>query len=148
VARCCWRQRQTWPLGGRVAMVLALVFASLRAWPWNYALLETARALMRAVDIHNDRLVVKTLLAVLLLLGVLSLAWRWRHLATEAAAAGCALGLGLQALLLSLETASLDDLLPSWTRQQPGRYLLEGACAAVAWLSLNVHRSAREDAPA
>ncbi len=151
VARHCWRRRQAWPLGGPIATGLAILFASLRAWPWNYALLEAARTAMHAVDIHDDRLVVKTLLVVLLLvllLAALSLGWRWRRHVTETAAAGCALGLGLQALLLSFETASLDDLLPGWSQQQPGRYLLEGTFAAGAWFSLSVQRKAHEDAPA
>lgn len=131
-AALCWSKRQGragfWP----GAALLAVLFASLRAWPWNYAVLDAARSALRRAGVYDDRIWIKAVLAIALACLVVLLLRRWRHLAAERATLVCHLALGVQATLLAVETASLDDPLPGWLFQQPGRYLFEGACAALA----------------
>lgn len=117
---------RTWP---RAVAVCALVFASVRAFPWNYWLLEAARSGLRAIGIYEDRLWVKIVLAVVLVLVACTVAGRvLRHASSPLLRAG----IGLHATLLAIETCSLDDALPTFCVTQPGRYLLEGAFASLA----------------
>lgn len=115
--------------------MLALLFGSLRAYPYNYLLLDAARALLRTVGWYDERLPVKWLLAaVLALLGALLV---WREVRKARAGANptprlLLVGLGAQAALLAVETCSLDDALPRALVQQPGRYLYEGTALALA----------------
>ena len=120
----------------RTGVVAALVFASLRAWPWNYALLEGARGLLRAAGCYDDRLWVKFAVGVafvaVIAVGVATS--RWRRLAPAVAVAH--LGVALQAVLLAIETASLDEALPGVLFTQPWRYALEGTFAGLALAGL------------
>jgi len=131
-----WQRRPQWPGLWLTAALAATVFASMRAWPWNYWLLQAARACLRAVGVYDDRIWFKAVLAVALLLVIVFAVRRMQRLSHNPAALGCCIGLALQALLLAIETLSLDDLLPAAIERQPGRYLTEGSCAAIALLSL------------
>lgn len=130
-----------WRAQRRGAACLALWFASVRAWPWNYLLLDAARAGLRALSVYDDRIVAKWVLLALLAasaLAALVVVWRRRGAANGLplpAQLGLLVQLGLlaQFVLLAMETCSLDDWLPGWAVRQPGRYLLEGAALCLAW---------------
>lgn len=134
------RRGRTW----RTGVVAALVFASLRALPWNYALLEVARGLLREAGCYDDRwlgkLGVGVLFVAVVALGVVTS--RWRQLAPAVAVAH--LGVALQAVLLAIETASLDEVLPGMLFTQPWRYALEGTFVGLALAGLACVRTSRE----
>jgi len=136
-----WQRRAQWRGLWIGAAMAAMVFASMRAWPWNYWLLEAARAGLRAIGVYDERIWFKALLAVALFLAMVFATRRIRRLAHDPVAFGCCLGLGLQALLLVIETLSLDDLLPNVIERQPGRYLTEGSCVTIALVSLACSKS-------
>lgn len=116
---------------------LALVFASMRAYRWNYALLEGARSLLRGAGVYDDRAWIKLVLAVALILFTFVAARRVRRILREPAALLCGVALGLQGTLLLIETMSLGDFVPQWFLQQPIRYLAEGCFGAVALVALH-----------
>lgn len=131
LAVALWRQHR------RAAGLLALLFGSLRAYPYNYLLLDAARALLRTVGWYDERLPVKWLLAAALALLAALLLWReLRKVRTGSDEPPLLLlvGLGAQAALLAVETCSLDEALPRALVQQPGRYLYEGTALALAFL--------------
>jgi hypothetical protein len=117
------------------AACLALWFASVRAWPWNYLLLDAARAGLRALSVYEDRIAAKwALLTVLAALALVALVVVWRRRgAANGLPVPAQLGLLAQSVLLAMETCSLDDWLPGWAVRQPGRYLLEGCALCLAW---------------
>ncbi len=129
-------KRREWPRFATLGIAVAVLFASVRAWPWNYLFLESARGVLRQVGVYNDRFWFKLLLAVGLLLAIVTAARNLRRLARDRTALACCLGLGLQGILLAIETMSLDDPLPRWLVQQPGRYLAESTFVGVALVAL------------
>lgn len=132
LALLAWRRRAVaGPLWGGIAAA-ALAFASMRAWPWNYLLLEAARFALRGLGVYDDRLVAKALLAVLLVAAIALGARALRRVHWVLATTICASAVALQGCLLAIETLSLDDALPSCLFAQPTRYLLEGSFASLA----------------
>jgi hypothetical protein len=124
-----------WRHHRRGAALLALSFGSLRAYPYNYLLLDAARALLRTFGWYDERMPVKWLLAAVLATLAALLLWREvRRVRAGANSMPVLLlgGLGAQAVLLAIETCSFDDALPRPLVQQPGRYLYEGAALALA----------------
>lgn len=141
-----WRaygRRRDW--GGLAAAVAfaAVLFASVRAYKWNYAVLEAARRALRAAGVYEGRVGWKLALGgALLCAGVLL--WRCvRRAAPEPRAIVCVAAMLLQAALLGIETFSLDDALPRVMKDQPGRYLIEGSCVALALWALRPARGGR-----
>ena len=111
---------------------LALVYASMRAWRWNYVLLERARGLLRRFEVYDDRIWFKLVVAVALVLVLVVILRSMRRIAREPAALLCGVGMALQGTLLAIETLSLDDFIPRLLVQQPVRYLAEGSFAVIA----------------
>lgn len=136
VALQAWRRwcsvRSVW-LG---FSVLALVFASMRSYRWNYALLEGARGMLRDAGVYSDRTWIKVALAVALIAFICMAVSKMRRVVRDPAALLCGAGLGLQAVLLLVETMSLDDYVPQFCLQQPLRYLAEACFGAVALAAL------------
>lgn len=132
LALLAWRRRAAAgpPWAGVAAT--ALVFASMRAWPYNYLLLEAARCVLRGLGVYDDRLVAKALLAVLLVAAIALAVRALRRARWAGATTICTSAVALQGGLLAIETLSLDDALPSCLFAQPTRYLLEGSFAAMA----------------
>lgn len=130
----------------RAGVAATLLFASMRAWPWNYLLLEGARGGLRAAGVYDDRLWAKIVVGALFVAVVASGAAtsRWRRLPPAVLVAH--LGAALQAALLTIETASLDEALPGVLFQQPWRYGLEGAFAAMTLAGLSRARAGRTEA--
>ena len=97
-------------------------------------MLDGGRRVLQAAGLHADRVWFK--LALGLVLGIAFAVAGVRFLRAPrrraAAVAMCHAGLAMQAVLLCIETTSLDDALPRAVTRQPGRYLYEGTCAAVA----------------
>ncbi|MFM1872249.1 MAG: hypothetical protein RL398_1671 [Planctomycetota bacterium] len=124
-----------WRSQRRGAACLVLWFASVRAWPWNYLLLDAARAGLRALSVYDNRIVAKwSLLAVLAASALVALVVVWRRRgAANGLPVPAQLGLLAQFVLLAMETCSLDDWLPGWAVRQPGRYVLEGGALCLAW---------------
>lgn len=138
VAIGCWRQAP--PRGWRIAAVAAAVFASVRALRWNYGLLLGARELLFAAGVYDDRIVGKLALGALLVVAIAFAVVALRRVGAPALRTTLA-GVALQAALVLVETCSLDDAMPRWTMQQPGRYLVEGAFLAIS--SFGVRRAMR-----
>lgn len=137
VALQAWQRRCTVRTVWLGYSALALVFASVRACRWNYALLEGARGLLRRAGLYNDRIWFKLILLVALIVFIFVAARRMRRLLHEPAALLCGVGLGMQGTLLLIETMSLDDFVPRWFFQQPVRYLAEGCFGAVALVAFH-----------
>jgi hypothetical protein len=136
VASCAllWRSRVAGPWWSCASA--AAVFATLRAWPWNYGLLDVARSLLRYCGAYEERFWSKVVLAGALVLLVTSCVRGLRRWAHEPAVIGCCAGLGLQGVLIAIETLSLDEVLPGWLLRQPVRYLAEGCFVCVALIAL------------
>jgi hypothetical protein len=119
---------------GRVVVVFAVGAASCRAWPWNYFVLDGGRSLLQLAGLHADRAWFKLGLGVALVLAAVVLAARFLRSPRRrgSAAIVCLVGAGVHAVLLCMETLSLDDALPTPMTRQPGRYLCEGVCALAA----------------
>jgi hypothetical protein len=130
LARWLWAERGA--PGWRAGAIIAALFASMRAWPWNYELLEAARALLRAADVYEERLWFKIALAIVLAAIAVPLVRGIAAVRANVGALDARIGVGLQAALLAIETCSLDDAMPRWMMDQPGRYLLEGTFAGLA----------------
>lgn len=144
VAWAAWR-RPTRGLRWRGIACWALVVATMRAWPWNYELLLLARRVMLAAGVYDDRIWGKVALGAAVFCIVLAAILRLRHV-RDGAVALVLLGLGLQTVLLAIETFSIEAMLPAALVQQPGRYLLEGSFAACALIGvLRARRSAAAD---
>ncbi len=143
VALQAWQRRCTLRTVWLGCSALALVFASVRACRWNYALLEGARRLLSGAGVYSDRAWIKLVLVVALILFIFVAARRVRRAIREPAALMCSVGLGMQGTLLLVETMSLDDFVPQWFLQQPVRYLAEGCFGAVALVAL--HRRSDPD---
>lgn len=137
VALQAWHRRCTLRTVWLGFSALALVFASMRAYGWNYALLEGARSLLRGAGVYGDRVWIKLVLGVALILFMIVAAGRMRRILREPAALMCGVGLGMQGTLLLIETMSLDDFVPQWFLQQPVRYLAEGCFGAIALVALH-----------
>lgn len=128
--------------GWRAGAIAAALFATMRAWPWNYLLLDAARAVLRAAGVYDERLWLKIALAVVLAAMLVPLVRGLAAVRANAGALDVRLGVGLQATLLAIETFSLDDALPRWMVEQPGRYVLEAAFVALALLGARRLRTA------
>jgi len=165
LAGSAWRLRATARNPWTGIALAAALFASVRAWPWNYRLLDGARAVLRGFGVYDERLAAKIVVGALLVIVVVSLVRslrrvRWSSsargcaLATgvfgcllaietmslrrgrwSSSARGCALATGVFGCLLAIETMSLDEALPGWLLEQPVRYLFEGACVIAALLA-------------
>ena len=136
VAVRAWQWRSTVRRVWLGYSALALLFASMRAWRWNYALLDAARGVLKRAGVYDDRIWFKLILAVGLILFLVVVARVMRRIMRERAALLCGVALGMQGTLLCIETMSLDDFIPQWFWQQPVRYLVEGCFAAVALVAL------------
>ena len=138
VAVIAFRQRSRRPLSYILAAASAALYASLRASSWNFNVLEGGRSILRALGVYEDRLWIKipwgiiVIIALVVVLRRLRLQTRSIPRLPRIALAGL-LGQGL--LILS-ETTSLDDGLPSWLLQQPGRYMFEVTMAGLALVGL------------
>lgn len=144
VAVLAWRRssaRGVW-LG---YSALALVFASMRAWRWNYALLEGARWVLKRAGVYDDRIWFKLLVAIALVLLLIVVVRGMRLILREPASLICGFGMGLQGLLLAIETLSLDDFIPQLLVQQPVRYLAEGSFAMIALAAARRHREPSQE---
>jgi hypothetical protein len=131
VAVVGWRRRAD--RGWAAIAVCAVVFASMRAFRWNYGLLDGARTLLQGAGFYDDRIVGKLVLGGLLLVAAVVALRAWWRVASSPLRIAL-LGVGLQASLLLVETCSLDDAMPRWLVAQPGRYLAEGAFLVLAAL--------------
>jgi len=143
VAVRAWSRRRSSPRVWSSCATIAVAFASVRVWPWNYALLELARAGLREAGVYDERFWFKLALATGLVLGVAAARPSLRRLIREPAEFGCCIGLGLQGILLAIETMSLDEAIPQFLVQQPGRYLAEGCFAGLALLAVLRPREVR-----
>lgn len=115
---------------------VALLYASLRAYPWNYALHELARSWLRAGGQYEQRVGWKVLVGLLLIVAAWLVVRQLRRSTLQGPRLVCTVAVALHGLLLAAETFSLDDLLPGWVEHQPGRYLVEGAFVGLAlWAS-------------
>lgn len=119
--------------------VAALLFATMRALRWNYGLLLGARELLQAAGVYDDRIVGKLVVGALLVVAAALAAVALRRLGDRALRL-CLVGVGLQAVLVLVETCSLDDAMPRWLMAQPGRYLAEGAFLALALVGVRAAR--------
>ncbi|MEY3162581.1 MAG: hypothetical protein RIT25_2575 [Planctomycetota bacterium] len=138
----CLRRGGDWQRFWRGAALAAVLYGSMRAFRWNYLLLEWARAGLRSLGVYDERIWFKVMLASLLTVALLWALHAAGRLWRSRAAMACFVALLLQGALLACETLSLDDALPRALVTQPGRYLYEGAMAAVALLA--ARRSVRE----
>jgi len=104
-----------------------LFLASVRGLRWNWILLDAVRGGLRSADLYEDRIWLKALLLILI---VVLAAWVARKtLAAWGRRGGslglCLTGVSLMMVITILETCSLDDLLPRPLFLLPGRYVLE-----------------------
>jgi hypothetical protein len=141
VAMGAWRLRAAARSPWTGIALAAALFASVRAWPWNYRLLDGARAVLRGFGVYDERLAAKIVVGALLAVVVVSLVRSLRRARWSSSARGCALASGALGCLLAIETMSLDDALPGWLLAQPGRYVFEGACVIAAMLAVRRARS-------
>ncbi len=135
LAGSAWRLRATARNPWTGIALAAALFASVRAWPWNYRLLDGARAVLRGFGVYDERLAAKIVVGALLVIVVVSLVRSLRRVRWSSSARGCALATGVFGCLLAIETMSLDEALPGWLLEQPVRYLFEGACVIAALLA-------------
>ena len=122
-----WTRREEWPRIWVCCAVLSVLFASLRAYSWNYDVLAAARSALGASGFYEDRAYWKAILALGLVAVIVVGLRRRKLLARHRNVRMCIIGLSLQAALLAVETLSLDDAMPQIILKQPGRYLLEAA---------------------
>lgn len=136
VAWLALRRRRDWGGLAVVVAVLAALFASLRAVTWNYAVLAAARRVLQDAGAYEARVGWKVALGAVLLCAIVLLLRRALRAAPEPRALLCIVAVVIQGALLAIETFSLDDVMPRPLQEQPGRYLLEGSCVALALWAL------------
>jgi hypothetical protein len=116
----------------------AALYASLRAVSWNFDVLEGGRSILRSLGVYDDRLWIKIVWALIVAVALVVVLHRLR----SRSRAGPRLprlalaGLLGQGLLVLSETTSLDDGLPAWLLQQPGRYVFEVSMASLVLVGL------------
>ncbi len=113
---------------------LGALMVSLSLWRWHVGVLHAGQDVLKELGLYEDRVVVKVAILAVLLLAIGSTLWVWGgrlwH-AVHGSRMALLPTIGAVGYLVLL-TLSLDNFMPSFLAEQPGRFVTEYAMGALA----------------
>ena len=113
--------------------LLALGLSSIALFRWNMTLLRAGQSWLHESGLYEQRILFKLAIAALLIVALFVLAVLWRRVARGISGHGTLLcGLGLGSLFVLSLTLSLDNFMPGFIADPPGRFVVEYFAIALA----------------